>query len=36
MHEIKKKEQETNRVKEQMKRNVGEKSALKNVNFEVY
>lgn len=36
MHEIKKKQQETNRIKEQIKKNVGEKSVLKNVTFEVY
>ena len=36
MHEMKKKEQEVNRIKEQMKKNVGEKNAPKAVNFEVY
>lgn len=33
MHEMKKREQEGARVKQQMKKNVGEKSALKNVAF---
>ena len=36
MHEVKKREQELNRVKEQMKKNVGEKNAPKTLNFEVY
>lgn len=34
LHEIKKKEQEINRMKEQMKKNVGEKNLAKN-SFEV-
>ena len=37
MHEIKKKEQEVNRVKEQMKKSVGEKSHVQAKNsFEVF
>jgi nitrogenase subunit NifH len=35
LHEIKKKEQETVRVKEQMKKNIGEKTPTKN-SFEVF
>jgi hypothetical protein len=37
MHEIKKKEQEVNRIKEQMKKSVGEKSTISAKNsFEVF
>lgn len=37
MHEIKKREQEIARMKEQMKKNVlSEKNVTKGVNFEVY
>ena len=37
LHEIKKKEQEVNRVKEQMKKSVGEKSLVQAKNsFEIY
>ena len=35
LHEIKKKEQEINRMKEQMKKNVGDKTVAKN-SFEVF
>ena len=36
MHEVKKREQEVNKIKEQMKKNVGEKNGTKALNFEVY
>ena len=33
VHEIKKKQQETNRIKQQMKKNIGEKGTIKNTTF---
>lgn len=33
VHEIKKKQQETNRIKQQMKKNIGEKATIKNATF---
>ena len=36
MHEIKKKEQEIHRVREQMKKNVGEKGVTVQNSFEVF
>ena len=36
LHEVKKRQQEVARVKEQMKKNVGEKNIVKTANFEVY